>query len=397
MCKNIVIATNLNVWSISKGVGAASFYKTLEVYNNNGFNVQLYTTEKNLEIPELENVKVIELPKLKEIKSRYFYALSRNLNFISYQLIFLFFYLFKQKKQVDVFYAYEVEFVPVLGFLSKINKKVLISRFQGTILAPLLTKPLWKLKYFPHYFSIKIKSSLTIMTDDGTKGKDVIKSIRGDDDDVLFIKNGVDISKGKKSNVSSNTKMLIEDCKLYEHNFISVSRLQSWKRLDRSINVFQEVLRFFPNSRYIIVGDGEKKLELQKIVTDKNLDGKVIFTGGLNKSDINELMFNSDIFLSHYELSNVGNPLWEALNNDCVVVTISNGDTGKVIEDGISGIISTEHDYMDNVVKLKKVLSTPSNINYLTINGKNVLKKSVTSWDDRMKAELELVTNLIKK
>ena len=191
--------------------------------------------------------------------------------------------------------------------------------------------------------------------------------------------------------------MLIEGCRLYEHNFISVSRLQSWKRLDRSINVFQEVLRFFPNSRYIIVGDGEKKLELQKIVTDKNLDGKVIFTGGLNKSDINELMFNSDIFLSHYELSNVGNPLWEALNNDCVVVTISNGDTGKVIEDGVSGIISTEHDYMDNVVKIKKVLSTPSNINYLTINGKNVLKKSVTSWDDRMKAELELVTNLIKK
>jgi len=41
--KTILIATNLDVWSIKKGVGAPSFYKTLELYNKK-FKVYLYTT-----------------------------------------------------------------------------------------------------------------------------------------------------------------------------------------------------------------------------------------------------------------------------------------------------------------------------------------------------------------
>jgi glycosyltransferase involved in cell wall biosynthesis len=399
MSKSIVIATNLNVWSISKGVGAASFYKTLEAYNGKGFDVYLYTSEKGLDIKELENVSVIRVPKLTVFKNKYLYAISRNFNYLLSQFLFVMMYLIKQKKSVDIFYAYEIEFVPALKVLSKLKGKPFVSRFQGTILAPLLKESLWRLKYFPHYLSIKIKSSLTVMTDDGTKGKEVISSIRGNSDDVLFIKNGVDISSHNQSNliISSEVKKIINETSSFDYKFISVSRLQSWKRLDRSINVFQEVLKSLPNCHYVIVGEGEKTSELKKMVNEKGIADKVLFTGGLEKSDVNALMSNSDVFLSHYELSNVGNPLWEALSNDCIVVTINNGDTGKVIEDGISGIISPESDYMSNAAKIQRVLSNPSSMSEITMNGRKVLKSSVTTWDERMSIEVSQVTKLIKQ
>jgi glycosyltransferase involved in cell wall biosynthesis len=232
------------------------------------------------------------------------------------------------------------------------------------------------------------------MTDDGTKGDKVTEAIRKSKDRFLFLKNGVDMVEAKESKASDDIQTLIDTSNDYEYNFISVSRLQSWKRLDRSIQVFEAFLKTNPNCRYIIVGDGEKKLMLEEYVRANSLTNNIIFTGGIGKSDINHLMKNSDIFLSHYELSNVGNPLWEAISNECLVVTLANGDTGLVIEDGISGIISAEANYMDNVKKLNELLVSPSKVAELIANGTAVLHRSVTSWDDRMMAELSKVEAL---
>jgi len=395
MNKNILVATNLNVWSIAKGVGAPSFYKTIELYNDNGYNVFLYTSEKNLDLHELANVTIIQLPKLSAVRSKYIYPFHRIFNYILYQFIFLTIFIMKQKQPIDIYYGYEIEFIPVLKFLSKIKNKVFISRFQGTILAPLMSKFLWKLKYFPHYLSIKLKSTLTIMTNDGTRGDKVTEVIRKSNDRFLFIKNGVDMIETKDSLASDYIQTLIDGNNEYDYNFISVSRLQSWKRLDRSIQVFEEFLKTTPNCRYIIVGDGEKKLMLEEYVRSNSLADKIIFTGGIAKPDINQLMKNSDIFLSHYELSNVGNPLWEALSNECLVVTISNGDTGLIIKDGLSGVISSEAHYMDNVKKLNELLVNSSKVDELITNGTAVLQSSVTSWDDRMMVELSKVETLL--
>ncbi|HIP13843.1 MAG TPA: hypothetical protein EYG73_14130 [Arcobacter sp.] len=209
MSKNILIATNLNVWSIKKGVGAPSFYKTLEFYNNENCNVYLYTTESDLDISELKNIHIIKMPKLKTISIKYLYFITRIINYFLYQIIFLFYFAIKQKKKIDLYYGYEIEFIPSLSLLSKILKKPLVSRFQGTILHPLMNRRFWKLKYFPHYFSIKQNANLTIMTDDGTKGDTVISKIRDTLDNTLFLKNGIDFLKIDENDISSQVKYKI--------------------------------------------------------------------------------------------------------------------------------------------------------------------------------------------
>jgi len=394
--KSILIATNLDVWSIKKGVGAPSFYKTLELYNNKKFKVYFYTTEKNCDISELTNIEIIKLPKLKTFNIRYIYSIHRLVNYVLYQFIFLFFYFSKQKEKIDLIYGYEIEFIPSLCLLSKILKKPFVSRFQGTILYPLMEKKLWEIRYFPHYFSIKQKSDLTIMTDDGTKGDYVMDIIRNGTDNMLFLKNGVDFLEIDKSKISRKVKSLYDDMISYEYNFISVSRLQSWKRVDRSIDVFSNFAKINTSSRYIIIGDGESKKDLEeKVKNEIDISDKVIFTGGLNAQEVHYLMSRSKIFLSHYELSNVGNPLWEAINNNCLIVTVNNGDTGRIIVDNQNGIISEENDYLENSSKLLELVSKTEKMENLIYNAKNTLTNNVSTWDKRMQKEYIKVNDLL--
>ena len=391
--KNIIFITDLNVWSIKKGVGAPSFYKTLELYNNKGFDIYLYTTEKNCNISELKNISIIRIPKLKATNIRCLYSFHRAFNYFLHQFIFLY-YFFKNKhfKDIDLLYGYEVEFIPILHLLSKFFKIPYVSRFQGTILHPLMNRKLWKLRYFPHYLSIRLKSNLTIMTDDGTKGDVVIEKLRGSLDKTLFLKNGVDFKKYNISNVSSSIQELVNEMSRFENNFISVSRLQKWKRVDRSLDVYNQYKQYDNSSRFVIVGDGEVKIYLEKYILDKNIQD-IIFTGGINADEVNYLLSYSNIFLSHYELSNVGNPLWEAINNQCLVITIDNGDTGKIIKDNFNGIISDEKDYLDNTKKLMKI--NKMEIEKILQNATKTLKENVQSWDNRMEIEYLEVSKCI--
>lgn len=394
MRKTILFATDLNVWSMKKGVGAPSFYKTLELYNNKGFQIYLYTTEKNCDISELQNIKIISMPKLKAANIKYIYSINRTLNYFLHQFIFLYYFLKnKHFKHVDLLYGYEIEFIPILHLLSNFFKIPYASRFQGTILYPLMNRKLWKSRYFAHYLSIKLKSNLTIMTDDGTKGDVVIEKLRGSLDKTLFLKNGVNFKKYNIANISSSVKELVSEMSQFKNNFISVSRLQKWKRVDRSLDVYNKYKQYNDSSRFIIVGDGEAKADLERYILNKNIQD-VIFTGGINADEVNYLLFHSNIFLSHYELSNVGNPLWEAINNKCLVITINNGDTGKIIVDNFNGIISEEKDYMDNTRKLINI--SKNEFEEILQNASKTLKENVQSWDERMEIEYLEVKNDIK-
>lgn len=389
----ILMATNLNVWSLAKGSGAPSFYKTLELYNQRGHEVYLYSTESENPVSELRNVKFVRLPRLSNWKIRKIANAKRIFNYFLYQLIFLFVFA-KNKHKLDLLYAYEIEFVPVLKFVSWLSKIPLVTRFQGTILHPLMQTRYWRLRCFPHYLSLKIRSNLTIMTNDGTKGDAVLAEIRGDDcGEVLFVFNGASRDSSDINQVSERVKSIAQSKNGYD--FISVSRLEKWKRVDRTIDVFKRVHDVFPGSRLLIVGDGNCLDELTRRTNSEGLANAVIFTGSINRDEVDYLLANSDVFLSHYELSNVGNPLWEALRRKCLVVTINNGDTGEVIKDGVNGILSEEGNYLDNARKLIEAAQNDK-ISSLQEEGYASYASLTVSWDERMEQEYTHVAPMMK-
>ena len=65
----------------------------------------------------------------------------------------------------------------------------------------------------------------------------------------------------------------------------------------------------------------------------------VRFEGAVPQADVLRYLWAADAFLSSNDLSNVGNPLLEAMACGKPIVTIDNGATGDLIRDGETGIL----------------------------------------------------------
>lgn len=393
--KKMLMITNLPVWSISKGVGAPSFYKTIEVYNDTGWKVDFWTTEKNPDIKELTNVNIKHIPVIIPLlKIPKIYSLLRNMRFVLNQFLIVLFFMLNRKKY-DVIYTYEVEFVPGAKLISKIYRVPLVSRFQGTILYPLMKRRFWKIRYLAHFWAISIKSDLTIMTDDGTQGDKVIRILRDNNmEKTWFIRNGVDKHSINLSNVSSKIKDIVKQNK-GKKLFLSISRLQQWKRVDRSIDIFNTVQKEYTRCYYLVGGDGAKKKDWESYSNSLGLSDKIIFLGGINKDEVYYLQQTASFFLSTYELSNMGNPLFEAMSNGCIVVTVNNGTTSNLIKDMNNGIISNESEYIKNAEKIVSVLNNEYLFNNIRQNTIKTFKKEFFTWKERMNVEYDTVLEIL--
>lgn len=391
---HICFITNLPVWSLGKGKGAPSFYNTLQLFNDRGDIVTLLTTENGLDLSELDNVKIVYLAHRKLLKSRLLSGLLRLLHkyflYIRYQVDGVR-ALNKHASEADIIYAYEIGFVPAVKIFCQKNKKKWVSRFQGTILTDLvqpsglMRKIRLYCQFFDHIAALKILAPLTIMTDDGTKGDQVLQFLRRTSlcARVDFFKNGVD-----------SPDLNVGDLKPYEqaHNtndivFSSVSRVQRWKRLDRSVEIFEVFTRTHPQSHYYIVGEGSELGCIKELVASKKLEDKITFLGSLEKSQVYKLLTDSKYFLSSYELSNLGNPLFEAIFCSAIVATLDNGSTSEMIEDQVTGLLSAEGKYIDNAEKLVALESDQALQQAINTQAQRAFSRIMDSWDQRMDKE----------
>ena len=391
---HICFITNLPVWSLGKGKGAPSFYNTLQLFNDRGDIVTLLTTENGLDLSELDNVKIVYLAHRKLLESRLLSGLLRLLHkyflYIRYQVDGVR-ALNKHASEADIIYAYEIGFVPAVKIFCQKNKKKWVSRFQGTILTDLvqpsglMRKIRLYCQFFDHIAALKTLAPLTIMTDDGTKGDQVLQFLRRASlrARVDFFKNGVDFPD-----------LNVGDLKPYEqaHNtndivFSSVSRVQRWKRLDRSVEIFEIFTRTHPQSHYYIVGEGSELGCIKELVASKKLEDKITFLGSLEKSQIYTLLMDSKYFLSSYELSNLGNPLFEAIFCSAIVATLDNGSTSEMIEDQVTGLLSAEGKYINNAEKLVALESDQALQHAINTQAQRAFSRIMDSWDQRMDKE----------
>jgi glycosyltransferase involved in cell wall biosynthesis len=394
--RKMLMVTGLPVWSLGVGLGAPSFYKTLEIYNNRGWEIDFWTTEKTPQISELSRVKIKKIPTIIPlINIPKIYYISRNIRFLLNQILIIIMFLMK-KRRYDILYGYEVEFIPGLSFLSRITGIPLVSRFQGTILYPLMGKKIWKFLYISHSWPLSINTSLTIMTDDGTMGDYVIKVLRKNlQENIWFVRNGIDDHIINERNVSTNILKIINQNK-DKLIFSSISRMVGWKRIDRSLDIFQRINNKYPDSIYLIGGDGEKKSEWEEYSRHLNIASDVFFLGSISKDEVYYIQQRSQFFLSSYELSNMGNPVFEAMKNQCVVATISNGSTGTLIKDGVNGIISSEDSYLENADKIIQLIDNHDKYAAIQEASLSTFYSQFKTWDARMQEEVDRVEKLIK-
>jgi len=390
--RTILVLSALKVWSLGANKGAQSLYKTLK-YLNTEFKVEFFsnTISKEEQIPDLNNIKLTKINCFSLEKT-----FTPNHKLHSFRFIifpfwwFVFqirsFYAIRKKIKENshsILYAYEVSAVPVMKFLSKIYTLPLVTRFQGTILYPLLHKKIRRLLQFHHYIALKITSDLLIMTNDGTKGDIVLKKLHNRSKKILFWLNGVTPPK-----LPTEEAIKVEKLRLHISKeskiLVTISRLVFWKRVDRSINIVKKMSD--QSVHLIIVGDGPDRERLKKLAQIAN---NIHFVGAIPHDNIGLYYALADVFLSLYSLSNVGNPLLEAMSIGKPIVTLNNGDTKTIIKNGENGILVNENDVNQIYKNILTLLRDNKKRKILSENAKNFAQIHFWGWSERMQKEID--------
>ena len=118
---------------------------------------------------------------------------------------------------------------------------------------------------------------------------------------------------------------------------LNLGRLGTEKNLDELLNYYSEALRSNDRLKFMIVGDGPARGDLEELSEKLNLSGRVIFTGMVSPENVQKYYQLGDIFVSASTSETQGLTYIEAAANGlpllcredlCLKNVIKNGENG---------------------------------------------------------------------
>lgn len=402
--QTIVIMTHLRLWSMGAHKGAPTLFKTVQAYQDADWRTILISPTPVATVHEvLPGVEAIEVRLGAEslISIRGFNLVAR----ISQSIIGGFRFYRAAQKQLRytdspyVVYAYEVGTVLPAKLLSQRKRAPLITRFQGTILAPIPNTLKERIRRYPHFSALSTASDLVIMTDDGTQGDRVLDRLRNFSPRV-FWRNGVDRSTERQEEDARRGRMLSLGISSDEIVLMTISRLARWKRVDRAIQATASLVSEGRNVSLVIVGDGPERANLEYLAAQKNVADRVHFVGSVPHGEVGSYLAGADIFLSLYDLSNLGNPLFEAMIAGKPIVTLNVGDTGRVIADERNGILIDKIDGSEVpriTEAIEGLILDPPRARMLGDGARSFAETNFWTWNERLQEEVRTVAELLHR
>lgn len=399
--KRIVLLSALEPWSMAGEVGAPSLFETLKGYARAGWQVDYLTSRKHsvqggsherdidFDLPGV-TVRRFEMPALAgALGGRVQAKLDRLHRFPKQAAAALARYL--AVTTPDVIYAYEEGAIAAVARLARHGRlpAPVVHRFQGTILGERHVSLLHCLRKYESWRALRCRGDFYVMTDDGTLGDRALRfwNRHVTAEDLLFLRNGIDRDLFGAAPPREETlrQLGLPADRLY---LLAVSRLAGWKRVDRAIRIVAALAGQFPALQLLICGDGEVRGQLEALAGELGVARRVQFLGSQPRPVISRLMSATDVFLSLYDISNCGNPLFEALLSGCCVVTLDNGGTGTVIRDGYNGRLVPLEREAELPGIVARLLASPDERAALSSGARNWAAREMRTWDERMRIEI---------
>ncbi len=150
-----------------------------------------------------------------------------------------------------------------------------------------------------------------------------------DSNKILFLQDAV-----LKVNQSNNKKIKINKNKY----ILAAGRLTVQKNFTYLLNEFSNFLKINRDYKLIILGNGEERNKLKKIIEKKNISDHVFLKGFVD--NIQDYMFNSDIFVLSSLWEDPGFVIIEAAYNNLFVISSDcpNGPK-EILDNGRGGIL----------------------------------------------------------
>ena len=302
--------------------------------------------------------------------------------------------------QNTVLYAYEAFGVEACRRIAQETRLPVVTRFQGTVVSFMRNTFADRLRVYPQFSALETQADCVIMTNDGSFGESTLRAL-GNTSPVLFLRNGLDLmGKALQEQIAAINPTSVRSqlgIKQKEMMFLTVSRLENWKKVDRAITGFAEYCKMNLDGKLVVVGEGTARNELEQMVNALHISDRVIFTGAVPHDDVYQYMKACDIFLSLYDLSNVGNPLLEAMTLGCCIVTLNVGDTNTLIKDRENAILLNKEELSALGAVMEELSRNADFRKQLGAAASAYAQEHFLSWEQRMDVEFREVSALLNK
>ena len=149
------------------------------------------------------------------------------------------------------------------------------------------------------------------------------------------------------------TKFIVEKDKEHDtFTFLQVSSLEERKGIEYTLKAFAKFLstQQSKNFKFVLTGDGKRKLGLVNLVEKLGLQKYVEFVGFVSPAEAKELMHNADVFVHHSITTDDGNQegipnaIMEAMAMELPVLSSYHSGIPELVTDGINGYLVKERD-----------------------------------------------------
>ncbi len=277
------------------------------------------------------------LPKGSFLKSRLSQMIIFFLNFNLLRKLLL-------KEKPDFLIAHLIVSLPlVLFFFFKFKTKLII-RISGTPKLNKLRRFFWTLLSKNVYIvTCPTQSTLQTLVKLKIFPKEKLKLLY---DPILKV-NAINIKKKEK----------IEDKFLNTDYILGIGRLTRQKNFFLLINAFKEIIKEYPNLKLLILGEGDERKKLEKLIDDLSLNNSVFLEG--YKKNIFKYINNCECFISSSLYEDPGFSLIESgFLNKSVIAADSNTGPSEILNDSKNGFLFKNNDKISLVnqyLKFKKL------------------------------------------
>ena len=209
---------------------------------------------------------------------------------------------------------------------------------------------------------------------------------------VIVIPNGVDLPDlDEKVSEEMRQSLGIE---FNQCMFFYAGRLNYEKGPDLLLQAFAEVIKAVPDSRLVLAGDGPLRQELEDLVQQLNINGKVVFLGIRN--DVPEIMMAADVFVLSSRTEGMPNAVLEAMALSTPIVAFEVGGVKDLLQDGLTGRLSKPADPHSLAMAMIDLATNSDERSQLALAGKNLVDEKY-KLDKICKMYEDLLSTLLRQ
>jgi glycosyltransferase involved in cell wall biosynthesis len=326
--------------TVSYGGIQTSYWETAKRLASRGHEVHMYGGEGGIRWEMPEGVRILTFPfvarnRFPDLGSR-FRKFSERLSFARSALAPLI------DNRYDVLYIRKSFEMPVTAYVRRKTGAKVVFRSGGT-------------EFYPGYgyFARRLDAFLACSRHNAMQ----LRRYCGREPEVLY--NGVDterFSPRKKSGQMMGRLGLRDD----DFIVMTVGRLVGWKGVQVGIEALSRLTE--KKVRYVIVGDGEYRAELDRRARAESVEDRVIFTGAVDTKEMPDIYSVADVVL----FPTIGdddafpNTLCEAMACGKPAIGTRKGGIPEGIEERETGFVVPARDAYAIVEALKVLICDPT-------------------------------------